>query len=85
METILVKSRNMLVLPPNLSKKYGIRQGVKMLFQEENDHFKIFPMSKEIIDMNRGFLGEKAVLIKLLRKRKKKRRNYKSCLASNYI
>ncbi|MBI5731192.1 MAG: hypothetical protein HY963_08650 [Ignavibacteriales bacterium] len=41
METILVKSRNMLALPPQLSRKYGIQRGVKILFAEENDHIKM--------------------------------------------
>lgn len=72
METILVKSRNMLALPSQLSRKYGIQRGVKILFAEENDHIKIFPISKEIIDMNKGFLGKKGRLLKALMKEKAK-------------
>jgi bifunctional DNA-binding transcriptional regulator/antitoxin component of YhaV-PrlF toxin-antitoxin module len=72
METILVKSRNTLTLPPQLSRKYGIQKGVKILFEEENDHIKIFPISKEVIDMNIGILGKKGRLLKALMKEKAK-------------
>ncbi len=72
METILVKSRNTLTLPPQLSRKYGIQKGVKILFEEENDHIKIFPISKKIIDMNKGFLGKKDNLLKAIMKEKEK-------------
>ena len=74
METILVKSKNVLVLPPRLSKKYGVQQGVKILFEEEKDHIRIFPISKEIIDMNKGFLGKNSNLLKALKKEKEKER-----------
>ena len=74
METIIVKSRNILVLPPQLAKKYGIRQGVKIFFKEENDHIKIFPISKTIIEMNKGFLGKKSNLLKALKKEKEAER-----------
>ena len=74
METILVKSKNVLVLPPRLSKKYGVQQGVKILFEEEKDHIRIFPISKEIIDMNKGFLGKNGNLLKALKKEKEKER-----------
>jgi len=70
MKTILAKSRNVLVLPSRLSEKYGIRKGVKILFEEENDHIKVFPISGEVIDMNKGFLGKKGNLLKALRKEK---------------
>lgn len=72
METILVKSKNMLALPPRLSRKYGIQRGVKIFFVEENDHIKIFPISKEVIDMNKGILWKKGRLLKALMKEKAK-------------
>ena len=72
MEKILVKSKNVLVLPPQLYKKYGVQQGVKIFFEEEKDHAKIFPISKEIIDMNKGFLGKNSNLLKALKKEKEK-------------
>ncbi len=74
MGTIIVKSRNILVLPPQLAKKYGIRQGVKIFFEEENDHIKIFPISKAIIDMNKGFLAKQGNLLKTLKKEKEAER-----------
>ncbi|OGV26148.1 MAG: hypothetical protein A3J84_06635 [Ignavibacteria bacterium RIFOXYA2_FULL_37_17] len=85
MKTILAKSRNVLVLPPRLSKKYGIERGVKIFFEEENDHIKIFPMSEKVIDRNKGFLGKKGNLLKSLRKEKGREKKHKSCHVSNYI
>lgn len=72
METILAKSNNVLVLPTRLSRKYGIRPGVKTFFVEERDHIKIFPISKEVVDMNRGFCRKNDNLLKALKKEKRK-------------
>lgn len=74
METILVKSNNVLILPTRFSRKYGIRLGVKIFLVEEKDHIKIFPRSKEVIDINIGFLGKKGSLLKALKKEKRKER-----------
>jgi hypothetical protein len=74
METILIKANDVLVLTPGLSRKYGIRRGVKIFFKEERDHIKIFPMSKEVIDLDKGFLGKNDNLLKALKKEKRKER-----------
>lgn len=71
METIIVKSKNILVLPPQLAKKYSIRPGVKIFFEEADDYIKIFPLSKEIIDINKGFLGKSGNFLNALMKEKK--------------
>ncbi|NJD23223.1 MAG: hypothetical protein FIA82_11235 [Melioribacter sp.] len=72
MGTILVKSKNILALPPQLSRKYGIKRGVKIFFEEQKDHIKIFPISEEIIDINKGFLGKKDNFLNALMKEKTK-------------
>jgi hypothetical protein len=67
METILIKTDNVLILPKRLSKKYGLRRGVKIFLNEERDHIELFPVSKEIIDLNKGFFGNNDNLFKALK------------------
>lgn len=71
METIIVTTNKTLEIPPRLAKLYGIRKGVEIHFVEERDHIKIFPITKEVIDRNVGFLGTKGKLLKALIKEKK--------------
>ena len=71
METIIVTTSKTLEIPPRLAKLYGIRKGVEIHFVEERDHIKIFPITKEVIDKNVGFLGTKGKLLKALIKEKR--------------
>ena len=70
METIIVTTSKTLEIPPRLAKLYGIRKGIQIHFVEEKDHIKIFPITKEVIDRNAGFLGTKGKLLKALIKEK---------------
>jgi len=72
METIIVTTNKTLEIPPKLAKLYGIRKGVKIHFVEKKDHIKIFPITKEVIDRNVGFLGTKGKFLKALLSEKKK-------------
>jgi hypothetical protein len=74
MKTKIVKADKVLVLSSGLLRKYGVKQGVKIFLEEENDHIKIFPMTKEVIDLNKGFLGKNCNLLKALKKEKHKER-----------
>lgn len=66
METRIVTTSKTLEIPPRLAKLYGIRKGVEIHFVEERDHIKIFPITKEVIDRNAGFLGTGGKLLKAL-------------------
>lgn len=71
METVIVTTNKTLEIPPKLAMLYGIRKGVEIYFVEERDHIKIFPITKEVIDRNAGFLGTKGKLLKALKKEKR--------------
>lgn len=66
METRIVTTSKTLEIPPKFAKLYGIRKGVEIHFVEERDHIKIFPITKEVIDRNAGFLGTGGKLLKAL-------------------
>ena len=72
METIMVTTSKVLEIPPRLAKMYGIRKGIQIHFVEERDHIKIYPITKEVIDRNIGFLGTNGKLLKALWAEKKK-------------
>jgi len=67
----MVTKNKTLEIPPKLAKLYGIKKGVEIHFVEERDHIKIFPITKEVIDRNVGFLGTKGKLLKALIKEKR--------------
>ena len=74
MEVGYVTSKGQLVIPSKLRKKFGIKPGTRVNFLEENDGIKIIPVTPEIIDANKGFLGTGGKLLKALMEEKKKER-----------
>ena len=74
METGYVTSKAQLVIPAKLRKKFGIKAGTRVNFFEEEDGIKIIPVTEEIIDANKGFLGTRGKLLKALMEEKKKER-----------
>ena len=74
METGYVTSKGQLVIPSKLRRKFGIKPGTRVIFFEEEDGIKIIPVTAEIIDANKGFLGTKGKLLKALLEEKKKER-----------
>ncbi len=74
MYTGYVTSKGQLVIPAKLRKKFGIKTGTRVNFFEERDGIKIIPVTKEIIEANKGFLGTKGKLLKSLMEEKKKER-----------
>ena len=74
METGYVTSKGQLVIPAKLRKKFGIKAGTRVNFFEEEDGIKIIPVTEEIIDANKGFLGTRGKLLKALMEEKKKER-----------
>ncbi len=74
METGFVTSKGQLVIPSRLRRRFGIKPGTRVNFFEETDGIKIIPVTPEIIDANKGFLGTKGKLLKALMEEKKKER-----------
>jgi len=74
METGYVTSKGQLVIPAKLRRKFGIKSGTRVNFFEERDGIKIIPVTTEIIDSNKGFLGTNGKLLKALMEEKKKER-----------
>lgn len=75
METGYVTTKGQLVIPSKMRRKYGIKPGTRINFFEEKDGIKIIPVTPEIIDANKGFLGTGGKLLKALMEEKKKERN----------
>ena len=74
METGYVTSKGQLVIPAKRRRKFGIKAGTRVNFFEEEDGIKIIPVTEEIIDANKGFLGTRGKLLKALMEEKKKER-----------
>lgn len=74
METGYVTTKGQLVIPSKMRRKYGIKPGTRINFFEEKDGIKIIPVTPEIIDTNKGFLGTGGKLLKALMEEKKKER-----------
>ena len=74
MEVGYVTSKGQLVIPAKLRRKFGIKPGTRVNFFEEDDGIKIIPVTAEIIEANKGFLGTGGKLLKALMEEKKKER-----------
>lgn len=75
METGYVTTKGQLVIPSKMRRKYGIKPRTRINFFEEKDGIKIIPVTPEIIDANKGFLGTGGKLLKALMEEKKKERD----------
>lgn len=64
--TTTVTTKGQIVIPSEIRRKYGIKVGTKIQFQEEDDGIKIYPITENVIDENIGILGTKGKLIKRL-------------------
>ncbi|MFH0988666.1 MAG: AbrB/MazE/SpoVT family DNA-binding domain-containing protein [bacterium] len=69
-----VTVKGQVVIPAKLRQKYGIRNGTRVQFYEENDSIRIVPITPEFIKANAGFLGTKGKLLRALVEEKKKER-----------
>ena len=71
MEISVVTTKGQVVIPAKLRKKYGIKSGTKIRFEEKDGEIIILPLTEEIVDKNIGFLGTKGKLLKKLMAEKK--------------
>jgi AbrB family looped-hinge helix DNA binding protein len=74
METSVVTVKGQVVIPSRLRKKYGIKNGTKIKFEETSEGIKMMPITPELIRSKAGFLGTKGKLLKSLMQEKKKER-----------
>ncbi len=74
METAVVTTKGQIVIPFRIRKKYGIKIGTKIQFDEENGEIILLPLTEETIDKNIGFLGTKGKLLQKLMNEKKAER-----------
>ncbi len=76
MESSIVTTKGKVVIPAKIRRKYGIKIGTKIQFEEKNGEIIILPLTEEIIDKNIGFLGTKGKLLRKLMAEKKLKVNY---------
>ncbi len=74
MEKRKITEKGTVTIPQKFRKKYGIRNGTKIFFQEEKDGIKIIPITPEMIKMNIGFIKGRRSLLKSLMEEKRKER-----------
>ena len=71
METSVVTRKGQVVIPSRIRRKFGIKNGTKIHFYENEGEIKMVPITPEMIDTNFGFLGTKGKLLKALMEEKK--------------
>ncbi len=74
MEVSVVTTKGQVVIPAKLRKKYGIKIGTRIQFEEENGEITMLPLTEETVDKNIGFLGTKGKLLRKLMEEKKAER-----------
>jgi len=69
-ENAYMTSKGQIVIPARLRRKYGLKEGTRFTFTEDNGRFVVQPVTKEFIDSFCGVFktkpGEKAAVQELL-------------------
>ena len=71
MEVSVVTTKGQVVIPAKLRRKYGIKIGTKIQFEEADGEIIMLPLTVETIDNNIEFLGTKGKLLRKLMAEKK--------------
>jgi len=74
MNTRKILSGGRVTIPAELRKKYGIKTGTKVFFNEEKDGIVIYPVTSKTIKDGIGFLKTGKGMLKSLMKEKKEER-----------
>ena len=53
-----MRSKGQVVIPARLRRKYGMKEGTRLNFAEEEGHFVIQPVTKKFIDSFCGILSK---------------------------
>lgn len=75
MEISIVTTKGQVVIPAKIRRKYGIKNGTKVQFLEEEGEIKMVPITEETIDSNIGMFKTHGKLLKALAEEKKKERD----------
>ena len=69
-ESAYMTSKGQVVIPARLRRKYGLKEGTRLNFAEEEGRFVVQPVTKEFIDSFCGIFkskpGEKSAVQELL-------------------
>ena len=72
-ESAYMTSKGQVVIPARLRRKYGLKEGTRLNFAEEEGRFIVQPVTKEFIDSFCGIFklkpGEKSAVQELLEDR----------------
>lgn len=72
-ESAYMTSKGQVVIPARLRRKYGLKEGTRLNFVEEEGRFVVQPVTKEYISSFRGIFkskpGEKSAVQELLEDR----------------
>lgn len=74
METAVVTMKGQIVIPVSIRRKYGIKNGSKVAFIEQDGKLIIQALDKEYFNKLAGILNEKGKMLKSLMEDKKKER-----------
>jgi AbrB family looped-hinge helix DNA binding protein len=70
METSILTTKGQLLIPKRIRNKYGIKSGVKVIFEETDNGVIIRPMNKEYFKSYMGILKSDGNLKEEIRKMK---------------
>ena len=74
MEASVVTIKGQVVIPVKIRRKYGIKNGIKVAFIEQEGKIIMQPLDKNYFNNLAGILGEKGKMLKSLMEDKKKER-----------
>lgn len=74
METAVVTTKGKIVIPVSIRRKYGIKNGSKVAFIEQEGKLIVQPLNKDYFNNLAGILGEKGKMLKSFMDNKKKER-----------
>lgn len=74
METAVVTTKGQIVIPVGIRRKYGIKNGSKVAFIEQEGKLIIQSLDKEYFNKLAGIIDEKGKMLKSLMDDKKKER-----------
>lgn len=71
METSVVTSKGLVVIPARIRRKFGIKKETKIAFIEKNGMLLIQPLNKRYFESLSGILGTDGKVLKSLMEEKK--------------
>jgi AbrB family looped-hinge helix DNA binding protein len=74
METAVITSKGQILIPVKIRRKYGMKNGTKVAFIEQDDKLTIQPLDKEYFNRLAGIIDEKGKMLKSLMDDKNKER-----------